>query len=218
MFLSEESRQSARVIWHVLIFPLYDGNCSPAARRLLEVGDVDGAIAEWQRLADLGSGRARCVLAFVALTGTASKEPDIEEARRLATSALSGERGYANFVLGCIAIKERRVSSIAQYLGESNKAGFLPAATLLASLAAAAPHTSAKSKSGAERMLRYGGRCGTSAGSARAVWLLSSRAIWICKALFGVDFVSVGDDQVFSVGEVQWFLRRCLPVLHSTEV
>ncbi len=69
MFLSKEGRQSARIMGHVLNFPLYDGDCSPTARNLLAVGDVDGAIAEWRRLADLGSGRARCVLAYLALKG-----------------------------------------------------------------------------------------------------------------------------------------------------
>src|SRR5580698_7955772 len=99
MFLSRESQQSARVLGHVLNFPLYDGECSPAARELLAVGNIAGAIAEWRRLADLGSGRARCILAYLALKGTQSTPPDLEEARRLATSALSGERGYANYVL-----------------------------------------------------------------------------------------------------------------------
>jgi hypothetical protein len=58
MFLSKANRQSARVMGHVLNFPLYDGDCSPVARELLAVGDIDGAIAEWRRLADLGSGPA----------------------------------------------------------------------------------------------------------------------------------------------------------------
>jgi hypothetical protein len=145
MFLSEESRQSARVMGHVLNFPLYDGNCSPAARAMLANGDVDGAIAEWRRLADLGSGRARCVLAFVALNGTPSAEPDLEEARRLASSALGGERGYANYVLGCIAIKERQSTDVGRYLGESYKAGFLPAAVLLATLTLASKSSTEKS-------------------------------------------------------------------------
>ena len=41
MFLSKETRQSARIMGHVLNFPLYDGGCSPAARNLLAAGDVD---------------------------------------------------------------------------------------------------------------------------------------------------------------------------------
>jgi TPR repeat protein len=153
MFLSKESRQSARIMGNVLKFPLYDGDCSPAARELLAVGDVDGALAEWRRLADLGSGKARCVLAYIALKGTHSAEPDLEEARRLASSAISGERGYANYVLACIALKEKQTSTVAQYLGESYKAGFLPGATLLAALSLGEPNLKAKTRSNAESIL-----------------------------------------------------------------
>jgi len=154
MFLSKEGRQSARIMGHVLNFPLYDGDCSPTARNLLAVGDVDGAIAEWRRLADLGSGRARCVLAYLALKGTPSAASDIEEARRLASSALSGERGYANYVLGCIALKEGQASTFGQYLGESSRAGFVPASTLIGSIVLAGRNTEAKANIIAESMLR----------------------------------------------------------------
>jgi hypothetical protein len=160
MFLSKESQQSARVLGHVLNFPLYDGDCSPAAREFLAVGDVGAAIAEWRRLADLGSGRARCVLAYLALKGTQSLEPDLEEARRLASAALGGDRGYANYVLGCIAIKEKQVASVAQFLGESYKAGFVPAATLLASLTLESRPLTAKTKSGAVNLLRRASAAG----------------------------------------------------------
>lgn len=160
MVLSKESRQSARILGHVLNFPLYDGDCSPAARKFLAVGDIDAAIAEWRRLADLGSGRARCVLAYLALKGTHSTPPDLEDARRLATSALSGERGYANYVLGCIALKEKQVASVAQFLGESYRAGFVPAATLLASLTLESRQMSKKAKSGAARLLRQASAAG----------------------------------------------------------
>src|ERR1700677_4104541 len=67
MFLSKDSRLSARVFGTVLNFPLYDGDCCPAARECLALGDVTGAVAEWQRLADLGSGTARCILAYLYL-------------------------------------------------------------------------------------------------------------------------------------------------------
>jgi TPR repeat protein len=160
MFLSRESQQSARVLGYVLNFPLYDGECSPAARELLAVGNIAGAIAEWRRLADLGSGRARCVLAYLALKGTQSMPPDLEEARRLATSALSGERGYANYVLGCIALNEKQVASVAQYLGESYRAGFMPAATLLASLTLESRQLSEKAKSGAVNLLQLASAAG----------------------------------------------------------
>ena len=160
MFLSKESRLSARVLGRVLNYPLYDGDCSQAAREFLAVGDIDAAIAEWRRLADLGSGRARCVLAYLALKGTPSVEPDLEEARRLASSALSGERGYANYVLGCIAIKEKQVASVAQFLGESHKAGFVPAGTLLAALTLESRQLSAKAKSSAASLLRRASAAG----------------------------------------------------------
>jgi hypothetical protein len=221
MFLSKESQQSARVIWHVLNFPLYDGECSPTARRLLEVGDVDGAISEWQRLADLGSGRARCILAFLALIGTRSGEPDIEEARRLASSAISGDRGYANYVLGCIAIKERQVSSIAQYLGESNKAGFVPAATMLASLAIGARNTSAKTKSGAERMLRKAAAAGhRPALLALCGYYLRGR-FGFAKRLLGlisfplaiIQYILSAKYRGFSIGSFQYFIRPKFPLV-----
>ena len=67
MFFSKDSRLSARVFGTVLNFPLYDGDCCPAARECLALGDVTGAVAEWQRLADLGSGTARCILAYLYL-------------------------------------------------------------------------------------------------------------------------------------------------------
>jgi hypothetical protein len=158
--LSKEGRQSARILGRVLNFPLYDGDCSPAAREFLAVGNIDAAIKEWRRLADLGSGRARCVLAYLALKGTQSAPPDLEEARRLATSALSGERGYANYVLACIALKEKQVTSVVQFLGESYKAGFVPAASLLGSLTLESRQLSAKAKSGGVSLLRKASAAG----------------------------------------------------------
>jgi hypothetical protein len=108
MFFSKDSRLSARVFESVLNFPLYDADCSPAARDCLAVGNVVGAIAEWQRLADLGSGGARCVLAYLHLMGALSIPIDLEEARRIALSAVGGSRGYANYLLGCISLRDAR--------------------------------------------------------------------------------------------------------------
>lgn len=48
MFLSKESRQSARILGRVLNFPLYDGDCSPAAREFLATGNIDAAMTEWR--------------------------------------------------------------------------------------------------------------------------------------------------------------------------
>jgi hypothetical protein len=154
MWLSKEGRQSARVFGHALKMPLYDADCSPAAREQLAVGDIDGAMLEWRRLADLGSGRARCVLAYVALMGTSTTAPDLEEARRMAVSAQSGERGYANYVLGLIALKENQGSNAVRNLLESHKAGFVPAATLLASLLLRARDAQPKTIQSAVAMLR----------------------------------------------------------------
>jgi hypothetical protein len=59
-------------------------------------------------------------------------EPNLEEARRLSLSAISGERGYANYLLGCIELKEKQLVNALPYLEESRKAGFVPATTLMA--------------------------------------------------------------------------------------
>ena len=160
MFLNKESRQSAQVFLRVLKMPLYDGDCNPAARELLVLGDVDGAIAEWRRLADLGSGRARCVLAYISLKGTASTPPDIEEARRLASSALSGERGCANYVLACIGLKENQPSNVGKYLVDSFKAGFTPAGTMLGMLTLQGQNSSANATSNAVKTLRHAAAAG----------------------------------------------------------
>lgn len=131
---SKDARLSADVIGNVLNLPLYDADCCPAARQCLAVGDVAGAIAAWRRLADLGSGSARCVLACVHLMGAPSIPADPEEARRLALSGMTGARGYANYLLGCIALREKKVAESAKYFVDAFKAGFMPAAIQLASL------------------------------------------------------------------------------------
>src|ERR1700691_1499315 len=108
MLFNKNTRLSARTFGNVLNFPLYDADCCPAARECLAVGNIGGAMSEWQRLADLGSGSARCGLAYVPLMGTPTMPTDLEEARRIALSAVSGARGYANYLLGCIALREKQ--------------------------------------------------------------------------------------------------------------
>jgi hypothetical protein len=130
--LSKESRLSSHIFRRALNFPIYGGDCSPAAIASLAAGDINGAIEEWRRLSSLGSCRARCVLAFISIVGAPSIEPNLEEARRLSLSAISGERGYANYLLGCIELKEKRLVNALPYLEESRKAGFVPATTLMA--------------------------------------------------------------------------------------
>jgi TPR repeat protein len=223
MFLSKESRQSARIMGHVLNFPLYDGDCSPAARNLLEIGDVDGAIAEWRRLADLGSGRARCVLAYLALKGTPSTAPDLEEARRLATSALSGERGYANYVLGCIALKEEQASHFGQHLSESSRAGFVPAASLLASLVLRARNTSTKANIGAESMLRKAAAAGHRPAQILLCGAYLRGRFGFGKRILGlilapvalIRFAVAAKYQVFSVSCFHYSTRSTEPVFAS---
>jgi hypothetical protein len=136
------------------MWPLYDADCSPAARELLTMGDVAGAISEWRRLADLGSSRARCVLAFLYLFGAPSIASDLDEARRLALSALTGARGYANFVLGCVEMQRRQITEAVKCFAESHKAGFVPATTVLASLLLTGADANAERKMNAANMLR----------------------------------------------------------------
>jgi hypothetical protein len=158
MIFNEGMRLSARVFGRVLNYPLYDGDCSPAAREYLAAGNVAGAIAEWQRLADLGSGRARCVLSYLHLMGAPTIPVDLEEARRLALSAITGERGYANYLLACIAFREKRGPEGLKYLMESHKAGFAPASTSLAAIVMKG--ASADQKRNAIRMLRQAAAAG----------------------------------------------------------
>ena len=82
----------------------------------------------------LGSGSARCILAYVHLMGTPTMSADLEEARRIALSAVSGARGYATYLLGCIALREKEPAEGVKLFVESIKAGFVPASTHLASI------------------------------------------------------------------------------------
>jgi hypothetical protein len=152
MFLDKNARLSARVFGNVLNYPLYDADCCPAARECLAVGNIAGAMAEWQRLADLGSGAARCVLAYVNLMGTPSTPANLEKARSMALSAVSGARGYANYLLGCIALLEKNPTAGAKFLVESIKAGFVPAATQLGSITIR--HATGAAKQNALKLLR----------------------------------------------------------------
>jgi hypothetical protein len=224
MFLSKESRLSARIMGHVLNFPLYDGDCSPVARELLAAGDVDGAIAEWRRLADLGSGRARCVLAYIALKGAPGAAPDVEEARRLALSALSGERGYANYVLACIALKEGHASDVVKLLGESIKAGFIPAATYLAALSVKGGHPTAKTRSGAEAFLRKAAKAGHHPARGMLAFLYLRGRFGFAKRILGLVLLMpaiirwslAAKYRVFSIGSFQHTNRSTQPSFSVT--
>jgi TPR repeat protein len=124
--------------------PLYDGGVSPEARRLLASGNVPGAFEIYHRLADLGSGKARCIIAYAHLLGGCVAPKNIEEARRIALSAATSEPGFSNYILGCIAMLESRWESSFEYFNLSRKAGFLPALCTAAKLSAQLYRTSAR--------------------------------------------------------------------------
>jgi hypothetical protein len=86
--------------------------------------------------------------------GAPSIEPNLEEARRLSLSAISGERGYANYLLGCIELKEKRVGNALPYLEQSRKAGFVPATTLMAAQVLRVKNAAADTNRNAVIMLR----------------------------------------------------------------
>jgi hypothetical protein len=213
MFFSKDSRLSARVFGTVLNFPLYDGDCCPAARECLALGDVTDAVAEWQRLADLGSGTARCILAYLYLMGAPSIPMDLAEARRIAISAVSAARGYANYLLGCISLRERQPSEAAKYFGESIKTGFVPAATHLASIVVRG--TSEEGKQKAINLLRKS----VSAGHWPAFLMLArvylSGQFGFAKRLFGLVLFLPAFLRFSLALKYQIFSIQCFQVLSS---
>jgi hypothetical protein len=143
---------SALIYPRVLNQPLYDGGCSQKARALLADGNVANAIDEWRRLADLGSGDARCVLAYIHFRGAPTIVPDLHEARRLANAAAATSRGYANYLLGCFALSERDVNRAASYFKVSYEANFVPVLTALAWIRFRHNTLTGKSQKSAERL------------------------------------------------------------------
>ena len=127
-----DRRLSARVFSKVLNQPLYDGACSQKARGLLADGNVEAAIDEWRRLADLGSGNARCVLAYIHFRGAPTIEPDLDRAKELASAAATASRGYANYLLGCFALSEGSLDRAVTYFKISYETNFIPVLTVLA--------------------------------------------------------------------------------------
>ncbi|HWS70136.1 MAG TPA: hypothetical protein VN325_45820 [Steroidobacteraceae bacterium] len=101
---------------------------------MLAGGNVIGAFDEYHRLAELGSGIARCIIAYAYLLGTHRCPKNIEEARRIALSAAASEPGFSNYILASIAMLEHRWPSTFRYLNVSRKSGFLPALSTSAKL------------------------------------------------------------------------------------
>lgn len=114
--------------------PLYDGGVSPDARKMLALGDIAGAFAEYNRLSELGSGKARCVIAYANLLGTQSLPKNIEEARKIANSAVVLEPGFSNYILGCVSMLDTNWPASFRYFSLSGKAGFFPALSTSAKL------------------------------------------------------------------------------------
>jgi hypothetical protein len=214
MFFSKDSRLSARVFGPVLNFPLYDADCCPAARDCLAVGNVVSAIAEWQRLADLGSGGARCVLAYLHLMGALSAPIDLEEARRIALSAVGGSRGYANYLLGCISLREKQGSEAVKYFLEAIKAGFMPAATHLASLLIRGPSQDSKQK--AATLLRKAVAAGHRPALYRLAVVYLSGQLGFTRRVVGLALLAPAFVRVWLALKYQVFSIQCFQVLAGT--
>lgn len=214
MLLNKDSRLSARVFGSVLNFPLYDADCCPAAREQLAVGNVAAAIAEWQRLADLGSGGARCVLAYVHLMGTPSIPVDLAEARRIALSAVGGARGYANYLLGCISLRESQGPEAAKYFVESIKAGFTPAATHLASLLIRG--ASGDSKEKAVTLLRKSVAAGHWPALLKLAAAYVSGQLGFTRRIIGLALLVPAFVRVWLALKYQIFSIRCFQVMAGT--
>ena len=211
MFLDRNARLSARVCGNVLNFPLYDADCSPAARECLAAGNIEGALAEWQRLADLGSGAARCVLAYVHLMGTSSIPANLEEARRIALSAVSGARGYANYLLGCIALRENQTAEGVKFLVESIKAGFMPAATHLVSITIR--HASGTAKQNALKLLRRASAAGHRPANLRLAAVYLSGQLGFPRRAIGLALLLPAFLRTWAALRYQIFSIHCFQVL-----
>ena len=214
MFFSKDSQLSARVFGPVLSFPLYDADCCPAARDCLAVGNVVGAIAEWQRLADLGSGGARCVLAYLHLMGALSTPIDLETSRRIAISAVGGSRGYANYLLGCISLREKQGTDAVKYFLESIKAEFTPAATHLASLLIHGHSQDNKQK--AVALLRKAVTAGHRPALLRLAGVYLSGQLGFTKRIVGLALLLPAFARVWISLKYQVFSIHCFQVMAGT--
>jgi TPR repeat protein len=122
---------SARIAGVVMNFPLYDGGVSETARRLIAGGRLDEALDEYRRLAELGSGLAKCVLAYLNLRDLPRRPRDVIAAKSLANAALNAEPGYASYILAYAASFEKNPPKAAGLMVKSHEARFVPAASAL---------------------------------------------------------------------------------------
>jgi hypothetical protein len=112
----------------VMNFPLYDCGVSEKARRLIAAGKL----AEYHRLATMGSAPAKCVLAYLSLRNLPGAPRNLDAAKVFANAALSREPGYANYVLSYAASYEKDVKRAIDRMVDSHRAKFIPASTALA--------------------------------------------------------------------------------------
>jgi TPR repeat protein len=139
---------------------MYDGGVSPVARKCLAVGNQSGAFREYARLAGLGSGKARCIIAYAQLVGCHILPKNIAESKRMAISATGSEPGFGNYILGCIAMLDNNWELSFQHFKLSIKAGFIPAFSASAKLSSQLYRNTEKQLRDAETVLRHAVRKG----------------------------------------------------------
>jgi TPR repeat protein len=113
-------------------FPLYDAGVSEKARQSIAAGKLSEALAEYHRLASMGSALAKCVLAYLSLRNLPGAPRNVEAAKEFANAALSREPGYANYVLSYVAYYEKDPKKAINLMVASYMAKFVPASTALA--------------------------------------------------------------------------------------
>jgi TPR repeat protein len=158
---------SARTMGIVMNFPLYDCGVSEKARRLIAAGQLAEALAEYHRLAAMGSAPAKCVLAYLSLRNLPGAPRNLDAAKAFANAALSREPGYANYVLSYAASYEKDVKRAIDRMVDSHRAKFIPASTALALINAQGWGIAKRPKEAEIFFLRS-----ISAGHIPAAWML----------------------------------------------
>ena len=125
---------SVRASIFSLNYPLFDGNVSREAREFLARGKTAEAIAEYRRLAALGSGQARGILAYAYLIGTRFTPRDLDAAESLASLAAVSAPGFSHYILGFVALARGDTGKSFSRFIVSKKAGFAPAFSASAQL------------------------------------------------------------------------------------
>jgi len=178
---------SARIAGVVMNFPLYDGGVSEKARRLIADGRLDDALEEYRRLAELGSGLAKCVLAYLSLRDLPRTPRDVTGAKILANAALNSEPGYANYVLAYVAAFEKNAPKAIDLMCKSHKAKFIPAASALGLILGQGYGTSKDPKK-AETFLLRANFFAPHSGPNVTLSFLPARRLRPCKMDFGSPF------------------------------